>query len=214
MNNKLKTAVLISGRGSNLKCLIKMASSYEVCAVISDRNDALGLEVASMYGIDTLVLDPKEFDSKVTFFKTLLDLIKEGEYQLICLAGFMRILPAEFTHALYGKLINIHPSLLPDFPGLDTHKRVLEARSAKHGCTVHFVDSGVDTGPIIAQLSLSVRADDTPDLLAKRVLQLEHRLYPWVANGIGSGQIELTEDKVSISDTYLKSGVKLGIKTA
>ena len=176
-----RVAVLISGRGSNLQALIDAAGEMdfpaEIALVISDRPDAQGLQRAERAGIARQVLVPKELGGRAAFEAALDEALCEAGIDLICLAGFMRILGADFVARWQGRLINIHPSLLPAFPGLDTHQQALEAGVKLHGCSVHFVDAGVDSGPIIGQAAVPVLPDDDADGLADRVLAAEHRLY-------------------------------------
>ncbi|NLF25606.1 MAG: phosphoribosylglycinamide formyltransferase [Deltaproteobacteria bacterium] len=196
MKNDFKVLVLISGRGSNLKALIDQAVDFRIIAVLSDEPDAKGLKFADEAGIPKHVFHV----GKKLLKQAILEKCREISPDLIALAGFMRILQPEFVREFYGKLVNIHPSLLPDLPGLNTHKRAIQAGINKHGCTVHYVDNGVDTGPIIAQSSCAVTPDDTEESLSAKVLALEHRLYPWVVNNIARGQIKLKRDKVWFGD--------------
>ncbi len=190
-----RVAVLISGRGSNLQALIDATDQKgfpaEVALVISDRPDAQGLQRAERAGIARLVLVPKELGGRAAFEGALDEALREAGIDLICLAGFMRILGADFVARWQGRLINIHPSLLPAFPGLDTHQRALEAGVKLHGCSVHFVDAGVDSGPIIGQAAVPVLPDDDADGLADRVLAAEHRLYSRCLELICLDQVQL-----------------------
>ncbi len=187
-----RVAVLISGRGSNMAALIEAAASpdypADIVLVAADRADAAGLARAEAAGVRTAVVDYAA--GKAAAEATLDGLLAAARVDLVCLAGFMRILSAGFVNRWRDRLINIHPSLLPAFPGLDTHRRAIAAGAAEHGCTVHFVRAEVDRGPIIAQARVPVRDGDTPDALAARVLAAEHRLYPQalalVATGIAA----------------------------
>ena len=177
----LKIAVLISGRGSNLKALIDQCKEPNFPAaiklVITNKKDAGGLKYASDEGIDFIFLDHKAFATRKDFDMAMhAELLARG-INFICLAGFMRVLSKEFVEKWHNKLINIHPSLLPAFPGTDTHKKVLETGAKYHGCTVHFVREDVDNGPIIVQEILPVQKGDTPETLASRLLFLEHKAY-------------------------------------
>ena len=198
--SRKRVAVLISGRGSNLQALIDAAVSEdfpaEIALVVSDRSDAQGLQRAERAGIASRVLVPKELGGRAAFEQALEQALREADIDLICLAGFMRILGADFVGRWQGRLINIHPSLLPAFPGLDTHQRALEAGVKLHGCSVHFVDAGVDSGPIIGQAAVPVLPDDEPESLAARVLTAEHRLYPRCLGLICLGEIHLSEGVV------------------
>lgn len=177
-----KLVILISGRGSNMVSILDaiMANRLkaDIVAVISNRPDAAGLSAAAAQGIVTDVVDHTEFDSRDTFDRALANTIDRFKPDLVILAGFMRILTPDFVAHFNGKLINIHPSLLPKFKGLNTHQRALEAKEAEHGATVHFVTAELDDGPIVLQARVPVLADDDATTLAKRVLAQEHQLYP------------------------------------
>jgi len=179
---KTKIAVLVSGRGSNLQALIDAAKdeSYpaEICLVVSNNPDAAGLERAREAGIETEVLNHRDYETREEFEAALDSLIKLYGARIVCLAGFMRILTPWFCDRWRDLLINIHPSLLPSFKGLHTHERALETGVRIHGCTVHYVRPEMDNGPIIGQAAVPVLKGDTPDELAARVLQAEHKLYP------------------------------------
>jgi len=179
---KTKTAILISGRGTNMSALIAASKTddypAEIDLVISNRPDAEGLKVAKSRDIKAVALDHKLFKSRRSFDKALHELLKEHNIEFVVCAGFMRILGKEIVRNWSGRMINIHPSLLPKYKGLDTHQRAIDARDKKHGCTVHWVSEGVDDGEIIAQAELEINGGDTADSLAKRVQTLEHALYP------------------------------------
>jgi len=176
---KLSIVALISGRGSNLKAIIDAANPLvHISAVISNRPQAAGLIYAQQAGINTEVLDHKDFATRLEFDIALQECIDKYQPQLVVLAGFMRILSSEFVKHYKGRLINVHPSLLPKFKGLDTHKRAIEAGEKEHGVTVHFVTEDLDAGPIILQARVPILADDTEESLAARVLQQEHKIYP------------------------------------
>jgi phosphoribosylglycinamide formyltransferase-1 len=168
--------VLISGRGSNMQAIVE--AGLPVAAVIANRADAAGLAWAKARGIATEVVDHRDFATREAFDAALADAIDKYQASLVALAGFMRILGGAFVQRYAGRLLNIHPSLLPDFPGLDTHARALAAGVRQHGCTVHFVTPELDHGPIVIQAAVPVRPDDTEDTLAARVLTEEHRVYP------------------------------------
>lgn len=175
-----RTAILISGRGSNLQALLDAdQDAYEVVLVVSNVPGAAGLERARAAGVEAIALDHKTYGKNREAFERDLDaLLVERNMELVALAGFMRVLTPFFVRAWKGRLINIHPSLLPKFPGVHTHARALEAGEAEHGCTVHLVVDEVDAGPILGQARLNILPGDTPDTLAARVLALEHGLYP------------------------------------
>lgn len=177
-----RVAVLISGRGSNMAALVEAAEAPgypgEVVAVLSDQPDAAGLDFAAAEGIPARAFARKSYDSKAEHEAAFVAAIDDARADVVCLAGFMRVLSAEFVAHYAGRLVNIHPSLLPKFPGLDTHARAIAAGETRHGCTVHFVTAEVDAGPIIAQASVPVEPGDTPETLAARVLAEEHKLYP------------------------------------
>ncbi|WP_429912105.1 phosphoribosylglycinamide formyltransferase [Glycocaulis sp.] len=179
---KTPIAVLISGRGSNLQCLIDACAADDyparIVAVISNRPGAYGLERARQAGISAIAIDHKAFESRESFEAALDAALREAGAEFVCLAGFMRILTEGFVNAWEGRMINIHPSLLPKFKGVDTHARAIEAGESEHGCTVHWVTPGMDEGPTIAQARVPVLPGDTPETLAARVLVEEHRLYP------------------------------------
>lgn len=180
--SRARLVILISGRGSNMRSIIEAADNGEldvdIKAVISNRPDAAGLEFASQAGIETAVIDHKQFDSRESFDKAMADAIDQYQPSFVILAGFMRILTADFVEHFAGRLINIHPSLLPKFKGLHTHERAIEAGEIEHGASVHFVTAELDDGPVILQAKVPVMADDNADTLAARVLEQEHLLYP------------------------------------
>ncbi|MGD9710297.1 MAG: phosphoribosylglycinamide formyltransferase [Halothiobacillaceae bacterium] len=178
-----RIVVLISGHGSNLQALIDAERRNElggghIVAVISNRAEAFGLERARKAGIPTEVLSHKDFPERADFDAALMARIDAHRPDLVVLAGFMRILTSAFVHHYAGRLINIHPSLLPKYPGMNTHARAIEAGEAEHGATVHFVTEGVDEGPIILQGRVPILPDDTPETLQQRVHAIEHKIYP------------------------------------
>ncbi|WP_281927094.1 phosphoribosylglycinamide formyltransferase [Roseibium album] len=199
--NRKRTAVLISGRGSNMGALISaaMAPSYpaEITLVISNRPDAKGLERAAEFGIATAVVDHKDFaGDRQAFEKAIDDVLKEHRIDLVALAGFMRILTPYLVNAWSGRMINIHPALLPSFKGLATHERALEEGVKLHGATVHFVSAEMDDGPIIVQGAVPVLDHDTPDTLAARVLDVEHKIYPKALELVATGKTKVTGARV------------------
>jgi phosphoribosylglycinamide formyltransferase-1 len=180
---KVRTGVLISGRGSNLQALIDAAAAdpafpAEIALVISNRPGAGGLERAAQAGIATATIDHKDYQGREGFDGALHDALTEAGVELVCLAGFMRILTPGFVARWEGRMLNIHPSLLPKYKGVDTHARALAAGDTVHGCSVHYVTAELDDGPVIAQTEVPVLKGDTPETLADRVLEAEHRLYP------------------------------------
>ncbi|MNN15055.1 Phosphoribosylglycinamide formyltransferase [compost metagenome] len=189
--------VLLSGTGSNLQALIDSTrtgdSPVRIRAVISNRADAYGLQRAKDAGIATAVLDHKAFDGREAFDTALVELIDGYQPQLVVLAGFMRILSAGFVRHYQGRLLNIHPSLLPKYKGLHTHQRALEAGDKEHGCSVHFVTEELDGGPLVVQAVIPVELDDTPERLAQRVHSQEHQIYPLAVRWFAEGRLRLGE---------------------
>jgi phosphoribosylglycinamide formyltransferase-1 len=181
--------ILISGRGSNMEAIVRAKLPAKVAAVISNRADAAGLKFAAQTGIPTQVVDDRGFSSREAFDAALAAAIDPHSPDLLALAGFMRVLGGEFVRRYSGRLVNIHPSLLPAFPGLHTHRRALQEGVKLHGCTVHFVTPQVDHGPIIVQAGVPVRPDDTEESLAARVLRQEHRVYPLAARWFLEGRL-------------------------
>lgn len=170
--------ILISGRGSNLQAILEAQLPARIAAVISNKPDAGGLEFARQHGIATQVIDHKHYPSREAFDQALMQAIDAHKPDLLVLAGFMRVLTEGFVRHYAGRMINIHPSLLPSFPGLRTHQQAIDAGVRIHGCTVHFVTPTVDHGPIIVQAAVPVHAGDTAQTLAARVLRQEHRIFP------------------------------------
>ncbi|WP_165676606.1 phosphoribosylglycinamide formyltransferase [Metapseudomonas otitidis] len=198
MTDRCDVVVLISGSGSNLQALIDSTTSAghpaRIRAVISNRADAYGLERARQAGIETRVLDHREFDGREAFDQALAALIDSFAPHLVVLAGFMRILSPDFVRHYTGRLLNIHPSLLPRHKGLHTHQRALEAGDAEHGCSVHFVTEELDGGPLVVQAVIPVESGDSPDTLAKRVHAEEHRIYPLAVRWFAEGRLRLGEN--------------------
>lgn len=214
---KLRVAVLISGRGSNMKSLIEAAADpaypAEIVLVVSNIEGACGIAVAAAAGVPVRTLDHKSFGKgaagKRAFEAALMSVLKEARADLVCLAGFMRLLSAEFVNEWYGRLVNIHPSLLPAFKGLDVHAEMLRAGVKIAGCTVHFVSAEMDAGPIIGQAAIPVLKGDTAETLAARILIEEHRLYPECVRRIAAGQIRLGAADVAEIDGPPASGALL-----
>ncbi len=189
-----KIVILISGRGSNMEALLQANLPCSVAAVISNRADAEGLHIAQNHGIPTAVVAHKDFADRETFDAALSRTIDVYQADVVVLAGFMRILTAGFVNRYRGKLINIHPSLLPAYPGTHTHARALQDGVKIHGCTVHFVTPDLDHGPIIIQAAIPVLQDDTEHTLAERLLYQEHRVYQQAVRWLCQDQIELDQN--------------------
>lgn len=179
---KTRVAVLISGRGSNMMALVEAARApdypAEIVCVVANRPDAAGLDFAKSNGIEALSIDHKTYANRLAFETALNEALRARQIDVIALAGFMRILSPGFTAGWEGRMLNIHPSLLPAYKGLHTHERALADGTKVHGCTVHLVTAGLDAGPIVLQAEVPVRADDTAETLSARVLKEEHRIYP------------------------------------
>lgn len=213
MTERLRTAVLISGRGSNLRALIEAAArplaSAEIALVISNRAEAAGLTFAGSAGIATNVIPHRAFPTQVAFENTIDDALQDHGIGLVCLAGFMRVLSPWFVERWHNRLLNIHPSLLPAFRGLDTHRRVLAEGVRFTGCTAHLVRAEVDAGPIIAQAVVPVRQDDTEASLAMRVLAAEHRCYPLALQLVASGRARVVDERVVLEGAMTPDDVVL-----
>ena len=198
--SKLPVVALISGHGSNLQSIIDEMRAgrlpIALRAVISNNPDACGLVRAHAAGITTCILDHRHFSSRVQYDQVLMAAIDEHNPELVVLAGFMRILGRVFVKHYVDRLINIHPSLLPEFPGLDTHARVLQNGARQHGASVHFVTPEVDAGPNIIQATVPVYEDDSPEVLAARVLREEHRIYPQAIRWFAEGRLEVRGNRV------------------
>jgi phosphoribosylglycinamide formyltransferase 1 len=193
---KRRVAILISGRGSNMAALIKAAAvedyPAEIAVVVSNRADAPGIERAKASGIPTVVVESKPFGKDRAGFEVKLQsVLDQHRIELICLGGFMRLFTADFTRRWHGKMLNIHPSLLPSFPGLDPHGQALRAGVKISGATVHFVIPETDAGPILMQGAVGVSDHDTADTLSERILEVEHRIYPDALRLLASGAVEL-----------------------
>ncbi|MEM8985987.1 MAG: phosphoribosylglycinamide formyltransferase [Pseudomonadota bacterium] len=197
---KTKTAVLISGNGSNLQALLDAAAApdypAEIVLVLSNKPEAYGLTRAEEVGVKTCVVDHKSFDNREKFEESLHVKLLEAGVELICLAGFMRLFTAGFVETWRDKILNIHPSLLPSFKGLNVHQRMVDTGVKIAGCTVHVVRPEMDDGPIIGQAAVPVLSDDTADTLAARILKAEHKLYPACLKLIASGAARIDGDRV------------------
>ena len=195
--SRIKTAILISGRGSNMVSIVEAARAHdypaEITLVISNKPNALGLQKAKALGVQSMAIDHKAFKTRAEFETALDAVLREANIDLICCAGFMRVLSANFVEGWPGRILNIHPSLLPKYKGLNTHKRALEAGDSHHGASVHFVTAELDGGEVIAQTKIAIRPDDTAQMLADRLLPLELDIYPKavdrVAKSLLSGEI-------------------------
>ncbi len=210
MSPRKRTAILISGRGSNMRCLIEAAADpnypAEIVLVLSNRPEAQGLSLAKELGVAAAAVDHKIHAGRESFEASLQVLLDLHRVELICLAGFMRLLTPSFVRAWEGRLINIHPALLPAYRGLHTHERALADGVKIHGCTVHFVVPAMDEGPIIAQAAVAVLDSDTPQTLARRVLEQEHVIYPAALAAVASGQIKLVGDQVVVDHPLRELG--------
>jgi phosphoribosylglycinamide formyltransferase 1 len=208
---KRRVAILISGRGSNMAALIDAAKApdfpAEIVTVISNRADAAGLEKAAASGISTTVIESKPFGNNRAGFEAMLQrALDEKKVELICLGGFMRLFTAEFVKRWYGRMLNIHPSLLPSFPGLDPHGQALTSGVKISGATVHFVIPETDAGPVLMQGAVAVADDDTAETLAQRILGIEHRIYPEALRLLASGKVRLEGDICKVSGQALPDG--------
>lgn len=197
---RLRVAVLASGRGSNLQAILDATAAAEfpaeVVLVVSDRELAAALDRARRHGVPALVVDPKAYADRDACDAALRAILEDHEVGLVCLAGFMRILGGAFVRAFAGRILNVHPSLLPAFPGLSAQRQALDYGARVSGATVHFVDEGVDTGPIVLQASVPVLPDDTEASLSARILAEEHRLYPEAIRLVASGRLRVVGRRV------------------
>jgi len=204
---KLRLAVMISGSGTNLQALIDACADAdfpaEIQIVISNRPDAKGLERAVNAGIKTALFDHKAYEDRESFEDAIHECLKENNTQLVCLAGFMRILNPEFVNRWRDRMINIHPSLLPSYKGLHTHARAIEDGVRFGGCTIHYVRPEMDNGPILMQTAVPIAADETPDSLASKILAYEHQMYPAAVRMIAENRVRVSGNKVIFSDTDL-----------
>ncbi len=197
---KKRVGILISGRGSNMRSLVEAARApecpYEVVVVIANRPDAAGLAWAKQQNIPALGLDHTRYENRGHFEGQLHTVLSTSRVDLVACAGFMRLMTPEFVQRWHDRMLNIHPSLLPAFKGLDTHARALAAGVRVAGCTVHLVRAEMDDGPILGQAVVAVHEEDTPDTLAERILQAEHKLYPFVLGAFASGKISVSNEMV------------------
>lgn len=198
----IRLAVLVSGRGSNLEAILKVAAAGRLNAqpvlVLSDNPQAPALRLAQAYGVPVLGVSPREVGGREPFFRLVEEKLVEARVDLVALAGFMRLLPPWLVARFRWRILNIHPSLLPAFPGLDAPRQALEYGVRVSGCTVHFVDEGVDSGPIVLQAAVPVLPDDTPETLAARIRQEEHRIYPEAIRLFAEGRLAIDGRRVRI----------------
>ena len=194
--------VLISGNGSNLQSIIDNVTSIDltICCVVSNKTDAFGLKRAAKAGIPCVALDESLFDSKLSFDQEIKKVIDNYQPEVIILAGYMRILSADFVSKYFGKILNIHPSLLPKFPGLNTHQRAIDAFEKQHGASVHFVTEEIDGGPVIAQEFVNIDSTDNAQTLAKKVLDKEHVLYPKTIHWYTQNRLKLIDKNTATLD--------------
>lgn len=196
----IRLVVLISGNGSNLQAIIdgvrRGVLPVRVAAVISNRKDAFGLERARRAGIATRVLNPRDYADRPAYDRALIEIIDPTDPELLVLAGYMRILTTPFVSHYAGRIVNIHPSLLPNYPGLNTHQRALANGDREHGASVHFVTADLDAGPIIIQDRIAVRTDDTPETLRQRVHEIEHRILPQAIKWFAEGRLSVSNGRV------------------
>ncbi|MDO9000192.1 MAG: phosphoribosylglycinamide formyltransferase [Bacteroidota bacterium] len=206
-----RVVVLLSGRGSNFQAIVAAQLPIDIVAVISNRPQAAGLAFAREHGLTAVALDHTTYPDRAAFDALLADEIERHQPDLVVLAGYMRILSPAFIARFEGRLLNIHPSLLPMFPGLKTHERALEEGVKIHGCSVHFVTAQLDHGPIVIQAAVPVRGDDTPASLSARVLAQEHRIYPQAVRWFAEGRLRIQQGRVNVlgdltSQAVLSSG--------
>jgi phosphoribosylglycinamide formyltransferase-1 len=202
-----RVVVLLSGRGSNFQAIAEARLPIDIAAVISNRPQAAGLEYARSRGLPVVALDHTMHADREAFDALLADEIERHQPDLVVLAGYMRILSPAFIARFEGRLLNIHPSLLPMFPGLKTHERALAEGVKIHGCTVHFVTADLDHGPIVIQAAVPVRGDDTPATLAARVLVQEHRIYPQAIRWFAEGRLTANQGRINLKDDLTSQSV-------
>ena len=194
-----RIVILISGRGSNMQAILEAKPNAAIAAVISNNPAAKGLHIAHDAGVDTKVVDHRDYPDRTSFDRALADSIAAYRPDLIVLAGFMRILTEEFIERFSGRILNIHPSLLPAFPGRDTHRRAIDEGVKLHGCTVHFVTPALDHGPIVIQAAVPVQPDDDEERLAARVLEQEHAIYAQAIRWFLDDQLAIEGNRVKLS---------------
>ncbi|GAD03891.1 phosphoribosylglycinamide formyltransferase [Agarivorans albus] len=201
--------VLISGSGTNLQAIIDACKegriNASISAVVSNKADAYGLERAKQAAINTVVVNPKEYSDRESYDMALAEVIEQHKADLIVMAGFMRILSQAFVERFSGKMLNIHPSLLPKYQGLNTHQRAIDAQDLEHGCSIHFVTPELDGGPVILQAKVPVFSDDDAETLAARVQVQEHAIYPLVVNWFVEGRLSMENDSALLDSNILPS---------
>ena len=210
MNKRLSVAILLSGNGSNLQAIIDNIKIGELKAdikiVISNKKEAFGLKRAEENGIKNFFVDHRKFESREAFDEKLSKIIKKENVDFVVLAGFMRILGSDFIRNFHCKIINIHPSLLPKYPGLNTHKKVLENKDSEHGVTVHLVDEGLDSGPIIGFIKLKIYDTENEKDLEGRIHNLEHYIYPKILSELQEGKIVIKDGEILREEILYKNG--------
>ena len=210
MNKKLSLAILVSGNGTNLQAIVDSIDNGQLKAVIkvviSNNKNAFGLKRARNHNIKNLCIDHKDFADRESYDQKLMETIEQENVDFIVLAGFMRILGSDFVTNFPNKIINIHPSLLPKYPGLNTHKKVLENKDKEHGVTVHLVDEGLDSGPIIGFIKILVEDDEKENDLENKIHKIEHFIYPKILSEFQEGRITTVGNKLRIDDVFYKNG--------
>ena len=210
MSKKLSLAVLLSGNGTNFQAIIDNIEKGQLKAVIkiviSNNKDAFGLQRAKKHNIKNLCIDHRDFEDRESYDLRLIETLEQESVDYIVLAGFMRILGPNFIRNFPKKIINIHPSLLPKYPGLNTHKKVLENKDKEHGVTVHIVDEGLDSGPIIGFIKVKVEDGEKESNLKNRIHKLEHYIYPKILSEFQEGRISTIDNKIKIDDVFHKNG--------
>ena len=210
MNKKLSLAILLSGNGTNFQAIVDSIDNGQLKAVIkvviSNNKDAFGLKRARNHNIKNLCINHKDFADRESYDQKLMETIEQENVDFIVLAGFMRILGSDFVKNFPNKIINIHPSLLPKYPGLNTHKKVLENKDKEHGVTVHLVDEGLDSGPIIGFIKILVEDDEKENNLENKIHKIEHFIYPKILSEFQEGRITIVGNKLRIDDVFYKNG--------
>ena len=210
MNKKLSLAILLSGNGTNFQAIVDSIDNGQLKAVIkvviSNNKDAFGLKRARNHNINNLCIDHKDFADRESYDQKLMETIEQENVDFIVLAGFMRILGSDFVKNFPNKIINIHPSLLPKYPGLNTHKKVLENKDKEHGVTIHLVDEGLDSGPIIGFIKILVEDDEKEKDLENKIHKIEHFIYPKILSEFQEGRITIVGNKLRIDDVFYKNG--------
>tara|TARA_B100000035_G_scaffold267154_1_gene240087 strand:- start:22 stop:669 length:648 start_codon:yes stop_codon:yes gene_type:complete len=210
MNKKLSLAILLSGNGTNFQAIVDSIDNGQLKAVIkvviSNNKDAFGLKRARNHNIKNLCINHKDFADRESYDQKLMETIEQENVDFIVLAGFMRILGSDFVKNFPNKIINIHPSLLPKYPGLNTHKKVLENKDKEHGVTVHLVDEGLDSGPIIGFIKILVEDDEKENDLENKIHKIEHFIYPKILSEFQEGRITTVGNKLRIDDVFYKNG--------